>query len=76
NLFMNTIRYELVKNKIKKIILLTAAALVVVASLFCTCEFIHNSITGNFEDAVKYRDEVAKLILIYCVVALAVLFWN
>jgi hypothetical protein len=73
---MNTIRHELVKNKIKTIILWTAAALVVVASLFSTYEFIQNSSTGNFEDIGKYRDEVAKMILIYCVIALAFLFWN
>lgn len=76
NLVINTIRHELVKNKIKTIILWIAAALVVVASLFCTCEFIQNSIAGNFEDVGKYSDEVAKLILIYCVVALVFLFWN
>lgn len=73
---MNTIRHELVKNKIKTIILWTAAALVVIACLFFTYEFMQNSIAGSFEDIGKYRDEVAKLILIYCVVALAFLFWN
>ncbi|WP_206404799.1 hypothetical protein [Erwinia billingiae] len=64
------------KNKIKTVILWTAAALVVIASLFCTCEFIQNSFTGNFEDIGKYRDDVAKLTIIYCVVALVFLFWN